>query len=168
MQSFTFCFVCEIYCYLPKAGTPLTSFFFLINLFIYLFIHSFIYLFLAVLGLRCCARAFSSCRVSGGFSLLQCEGLPLRWLLLRQSRAPGARASTVVACELSSCGSWALERRPSSCGARAQLFHGMWDPPRPWLKPVSPALAGGFPTTAPPGKSQETLLTSREHLPTSF
>ena len=31
------------------------------NLFIYLFIHSFIHLFMAALGLRCCARAFSSC-----------------------------------------------------------------------------------------------------------
>ena len=28
----------------------------------------------------------------------------------------------------------------------------MWDLPRPGLKPVSPALAGGFLTTAPPGK----------------
>ena len=31
---------------------------------IYLFIY-FIYLFLAVLGLRCCSRAFSSCRDQG-------------------------------------------------------------------------------------------------------
>ena len=29
----------------------------------------------------------------------------------------------------------------------------MWDLPRPGLEPVSPALAGGFLTTAPPGKS---------------
>ena len=28
----------------------------------------------------------------------------------------------------------------------------MWDLPRPGIKPVSPALAGGFLTTAPPGK----------------
>ena len=28
----------------------------------------------------------------------------------------------------------------------------MWDLPGPGLKPVSPALAGGFLTTAPPGK----------------
>ena len=43
-------------------------------------------------------------------------------------------------------------RRLSSCGSRAQLLHGMWDPPRPGLEPVSPALAGRFSTTAPPGK----------------
>ena len=29
----------------------------------------------------------------------------------------------------------------------------MWDIPGPGLKPVSPALAGGFLTTEPPGKS---------------
>ena len=28
----------------------------------------------------------------------------------------------------------------------------MWDLPGPGLTPVSPALAGGLPTTAPPGK----------------
>ena len=54
---------------------------------------------------------------------------------------------------LSSCGSQALERRLSSCGAWAQLLYGMWDPPGPGIKPVFPALAGGFSTTAPPGKS---------------
>ena len=30
----------------------------------------------------------------------------------------------------------------------------MWDLPRPGFEPVSPALAGGFLSTAPPGKSQ--------------
>ena len=34
----------------------------------------------------------------------------------------------------------------------------MWDLPGPGLEPVSPALAGGFLTTAPPGKSQESIL----------
>ena len=33
--------------------------------FYYLFIYLFIYLFLAVLGLHCCARAFSSCHELG-------------------------------------------------------------------------------------------------------
>ena len=42
--------------------------------------------------------------------------------------------------------------RLSSCGSRAQLLCGMWELPRPGLEPVSPALAGGFSTTAPPGK----------------
>ena len=34
----------------------------------------------------------------------------------------------------------------------------MWDLPGPGLDTVSPALAGGFLTTAPPGKPQEPLL----------
>ena len=43
----------------------------------------------------------------------------------------------------------------------------MWDLPRPGIEPVSPALAGGFLSTAPPGKSLllvlkiEALLLSR-------
>ena len=64
-----------------------------------------------------------------------------------------ARASAVVAHGLSSRGLRALERRLSSYGAWAQLLRGMWDPPGPGIEPVSPALAGGFLTTAPPGKS---------------
>ena len=71
----------------------------------------------------------------------------------RGARALGARASVVVARGLSSCGSQAPEHRLSSCGARAQLLHGMWDPPGAGLEPVPPALAGGFSTTVPAGKS---------------
>ena len=70
-----------------------------------------------------------------------------------RARALGAWASVVVVRGLSSCGSWAPEHRLSSCGTRAQLLHGMWDPPGPGLEPVSSALAGRFLTTVPPGKS---------------
>ena len=35
----------------------------------------------------------------------------------------------------------------------------MWDPPRPEVEPTSPALAGGFLTTGPPGKSLTVFLT---------
>ena len=34
----------------------------------------------------------------------------------------------------------------------------MWDLPGPGIEPVTPALAGGFLTTAPPGKSFPTFL----------
>ena len=34
----------------------------------------------------------------------------------------------------------------------------MWDLPRPGLEPVSPALAGRFSTTAPPGKPQQLFI----------
>ena len=91
---------------------------FLVNLCILLFY--FIYLlFLSALGLRCCAWAFlwlrrvratlccgSRASYCGSFS---CCG----------AQALGAQASVVVAHGLSSCGTWALERRLSSCGARA-------------------------------------------------
>ena len=100
---------------------------------------------MAALGLRCCTQAFFSCVERGYFSL-RCEGFSLRWLLLLQNT--GSRCTG-----LSSRGTWALECRLSSCGARAWLLRGMWDLPRPGLKSMSPALAGGFLTTAPPGKS---------------
>ena len=44
------------------------------------------------------------------------------------------------------------ECRLSSRGALAQLLWGMWNPQGPGLEPVSPAKAGGPPTTAPPGE----------------
>ena len=124
---------------LDSAGQVYSSIAVFFNKLIY-----FIYLFLAALGLCCCARAFSSCGTwayCSGFSC--CRAWALR-----------ARASVVAACGLSSYGSWALERRLGSYGAQALLLHGMWDLPGPGLEPVSPALAGGFLTTAPPGKSR--------------
>ena len=50
--------------------------------------------------------------------------------------------------------------RLSNCDSRAQLLRGMWDLPRPGLKPVPPALAGRFSTTAPPGKPRWVSLTN--------
>ena len=68
-----------------------------------------------------------------------------------RARAPERR--------LSSCGIWAQQLWLTGSRAQAQQLQrsgpaapGMWDPPGPGLKPVSPALAGGFPTTAPQGK----------------
>ena len=99
--------------------------FFFFNKFIYLFI-------LAVLGLHFCARAFSSCGKRGSLFIAVCGPLTIA-------------ASPVAEHRLQT-------RRLSSCGSRAQLLPGMWDLPRPGLEPVSPALAGRFSTTAPPGK----------------
>ena len=87
---------------------------------------------MAVLGLRFCARAFSSCGKRGP--------------LFIAVHGPLTIAASLVA-------EHGLQtRRLSSCGSRAQLLHGMWDLPRPGLEPVSPALAGRLSTTAPPGK----------------
>ena len=101
---------------------------------------------------------------------MDCQGLEWRgnswriwswpqWLLLIAvaslvgERAPGARASVVAARGLSRCGSRVLEHRLSSCGAWAYLLRGMWDLPGWGLEPMPSALAGGFLTTVPPGKS---------------
>ena len=116
------------------------------------FKNKFIYLFLAALALRCCVRAFLQLRrvgatLSCGAWASYCGGFSCC-----RARALGTRASVVVAHRLSSCCSGALEHRLSSCGAQPYLLCGMWDLPGPGLKPVSPALAGGFLTTAPPGK----------------
>ena len=105
------------------------------------FLNKFIYLFLAVLGLRCYAWAFSSCG-EWGLLFVAVHGLLIGVASLVAERGlQGARSSVVVARRLSSCGSW------------AQLLHGMWDFPGPGLESMSPTLAGGFLTTAPPGKS---------------
>ena len=110
--------------------------------FLYCFL--FIYLFLAVLGLRFCARAPPSCGKRGP--------------LLITVRGPLTIAASLVAeHRLQTC-------RLSSCGPRAQLLRGMWDLPRPGLEPVSPALAGRLSTTAPPGKPSLLFLYSRFHL----
>ena len=87
---------------------------------------------MAVLGLRFCARASSSCG----------EQEPLFIVL----RGPLTITTSLVAEHR------LQTRRLSSCGSRAQLLRGMWDLPRPGLEPVSPALAGRFSTTVPPGK----------------
>ena len=49
--------------------------------------------------------------------------------------------------------SLAAEAGLSGCGTQASLLRGMWNLPRPGIKPVSLALPGRFLTTGPPGKS---------------
>ena len=107
--------------------------------------HSFLkyfYLFMAVLCLHCCKgfppdeglHSSSSARASHWGDFPFCEARALR------------RVS------FSSCGSWALELRLSSCGARAWLLRSMWDLPSPRIEPMSPALADGFFIAEPPEK----------------
>ena len=102
-------------------------------LFIYLFIYFlkgnaiYLFFFLAVLGLRFCARAFSSCGERGP--------------LFIAVRGPlSVAASLVTEHKLQT-------RRLNSCGSRTQPLCGMWDLPRPGLEHVSSALAGRFSTT---------------------
>ena len=87
---------------------------------------------MAVLGLRFCARAFFSCGKRGPLFIAVCRPLTIAACLVAQHRLQ--------------------TRRLSNCGSRAQLLRSTWDLPRPGLEPVSPALAGRFSTTVPPGK----------------
>ena len=48
-----------------------------------------------------------------------------------------------------------LEPRLNSCGTQASLLRDTWDLPGPGLEPMSPALADGLLTTAPPGESHQ-------------
>ena len=112
-------------------------FFFIATLFIYL-----LFIFGCV-GSLVRARAFSSCGKQGPLFIA------VRGPLFIVVRGPFTTAAPPVA------GHRLQTRRLSSCGSRAQVLRGMWDPPRPGLEPVSPALAGRFSTTAPPGKPPE-------------
>ena len=64
----------------------------------------------------------------------------------------------------SSRGSQARALRLSTCAARASLLHSMWDLPRPGVEAVSPALAGRFFITQPPGKPSEFIDLNVNHL----
>ena len=125
--------------YLPSFFVCLYSISLFIFIYLFIFFNNyFIYLVLAVLGLRFCARAFSSCGERGP--------------LFIAVRGPLTIAASLVAEHR------LQTRRLSSCGSRAQLLCGMWDLPGPGLEPVSPALAGRFPTTAPPGKPYQFIF----------
>ena len=106
-----------------KRLKKLNKIYFVRNLFIYF---QLLWVFVAAHGLSLVAA-------SGGYSLLWCTGFSVQWLHPLPSM--GYRHMGF-----------------SSCGTRAQLLRSMWDLPEPGIEPVSPALAGGLLTTAPPGK----------------
>ena len=87
---------------------------------------------MAVLGLHFCVRASSSCGKRGPLFIAVLGPLTIAASLVAEHRLQ--------------------MHRLSSCGSPAQPLRGMWDPPRPGLEPMSPALAGRLSTTAPPGK----------------
>ena len=114
------------------------------------------FFFFAALGLRCvfvAAHGLSLVAASRGYSLLWCVGFSMPWLLL-------FRSTVSRRVGFSSCGTWAQQLWLAGSRARAQQ---LWctgfvaprhvDLPGPGIKPVSPALAGRFLITRPPGKS---------------
>ena len=115
------------------VGLSFSFSFFLIFKKFYLFIYLWLcWVFVSVHGLSLVAA-------SGGHSSSRCAGL----FTIVASLVAEHRLQT---------------HRLSSCGLRAQLLRGMWDLPRPGPEPVSPALAGRFSTTAPPGKPEVYFL----------
>ena len=117
------------------------------------FTYSFIYLFLAVLGLHCCAQAFSSFSERG---LLSGCGA---WA---SHGGSFSLQSTGFRAHFSSCSTWAQELRLP--GSRAQAGSGVvaqglccsttCDLPGPAIEPMFPGLGGRFLTTGPPVMSQ--------------
>ena len=101
-----------------------------------------LFLLMAVLGLCCGTRAFSSCRVGAtlgcGASASHCGSF--------------SQAEHGLWCEdVSSCGSQAVECKLHICGAWASLLCIMWDPSG-GTEAVSPVLADGFLIAGPPRK----------------
>ena len=103
---------------------------------------------MALLGLRV---DFSRAAASGSCSPAD-HGLLLVWVLLLHSTGSKVQASEIAARGLSSWGSQAIAQTLNSCGAWASLLHSMWGLPGSGIEPMSPALAGGFLATEPPGK----------------
>ena len=90
-----------------RSETKITK----LKLFLTSFYSYFLNLFFAVLGLRCCAWAFSNC---GEWGLLF---VVVRELLIAVASLVAEHGLWV--CRLSSCGSHGLECRLSSCGSWA-------------------------------------------------
>ena len=99
------------------------------------------------------ARGLSLVVVSGGYSSLRCAGFSLQQLLSlwsMGSRHVGFSSCSTRAQQLWLTGSRAQAQQLWCSGLVAP---GMWDLPGPGIEPMSPELAGGFLTTAPPRKS---------------
>ena len=126
---------------LSTTAPPGKSLYFLKFIYFYLFI-----LFLAALGLRCCAQAFSSCSEQG-LLFVAVRGLLIMVASLVAEHQLQEHAG------FSSCGSWAQQLWLAGLVAPWHVGSS-----RPGLKPMSPAFAGGFPTTAPPGKPSMMII----------
>ena len=120
----------------PAALVPVCFLFLMYNL---------IYLFMAVLGLAAVWAPLQLWQMGAPLQLcgLLIAGAPL----VAGRRLQGMCAAVVAACGLQSTDSVVVAHR-----LRAQLLCSTWDLPRSRIKPVSPALAGGFLSTEPPGK----------------
>ena len=78
-------------------------------------------------------QAFLQFQRAGAALQFWCAGFSLQWLSCCRAWAGGCPGF-------------------SSCGMQAQLLCGVWNLSRPGIEPMSPALAGVFFNTEPPGK----------------
>ena len=115
-----------------------------------------IYSFLAALGLCCCTWALCNCREQG-HSLLQCAGDSLCWLPF--SWSTGSRRAGFSSCSVQTRGvaaRWPESMEPSvvvADGLGCSVACGVFPDPH-GIKPMSPALTGGFLSTVPQRKSK--------------
>ena len=92
--------------------------------------------------------------VSGDYPSLPCSGFSV-WQLLLLQRTDSMHLG------FSGCGVWthllglpgSRARGLTGCGVGTWSPCSMWNLPGSGVKPISPALAGGFLTAGPPGKS---------------
>ena len=111
----------------------------------FFFLHVHTAIFLAVLGLCCCTKAFSSCGGQGLLSSCSVRALHGAGFSHCRHRLSGEWASAVAAQGL------------GNCGTQPWVLHSVWRLPRPG-ELVCPALAGRFLSTAPPEKSYIVIL----------
>ena len=79
------------------------------------------YFYFRLLWVFVAARGLSLAAASGGYCCCSVRASHCGAFSCCGARALGVRASVVVACGLSSRGSWALECRLSSCGMQASV-----------------------------------------------
>ena len=109
---------------------------------------------MAALGLCCFSWALPNC--DQGLLFIAVHKLLIEVAsFVEEHGLKGTWTSVVAGHGLSSCGSWVLEHRLSSCGDGLSCSEVCAMFPDQGLNTMSPALAGGFFTTRPPGKPED-------------
>ena len=141
---------------LPPGTMQTHFFFFFLIRFYFIIFKIFIYLFLAVLGLRFCARAFSSCG-ERGHSLSRCAGLSLSRPLLLRSTGSRRAGSVIVAHGLSCSAAHGIfvDQGPNPCPLHWQADS------QPLRHQGSPPLLLSHLGAAPPGFQCTFLLAEK-------
>ena len=86
---------------------------------LFLFFNFYLFIYFWLSWVFIAARGLSLVAASGGYSSCSARASHCGGSSCFRAQTLSAWASVVVACGLSSCGSWALEHRLGSCGTRA-------------------------------------------------